>query len=334
MKRILLTVLFLCASYAQVNEKISYSPKFSGYIRTWYESDFSNSSFKIKHARIGVKGFLNNSTTYKILLDVGKTGKLSVTDEEGIVKKIDAKFSDILMDALIKVKLSKSVFVQAGQFKIPFSTSNLTSPVNVEFVNRPLITKITPALRDIGVQVNYDFKKSLPLEIQAGLFNGEGANNVSSDNKYNFVLRGVFTPFEKINLSINYYKGHIKNIETSVIDFGVKIPYKSIEIQGEYVNRIQKLSNKEDNSDAYFVNAIYKFPIDSEIIKNIRPAIRFDNFNPEYVNVQNKVKRMTLGLTLELSGEKLTEIKINYEKLLYDSKANAEHFYVMYQIKF
>ena len=334
MKKILFTILLFCVTYAQVKDEINYSPKISGYVRGIYNSDFENSTFQLKHARLSFKGFINEFTAYRFLLDVGRVGKLDVTQEDGTIKQVDAKFTDLILDAYIAAQLTKNISVKFGQYKIPFSTSNLKSPYNVEFVNRPLITKITPALGDVGVQFTYDFKKSLPLKFQAGVFNGEGPNTISNDNKYNMVARGVFSPIKNITFQANYYTGHIKGIQNTLFDFGLTAKYKNLTVATEYVTRTQEYTNFDDKPDAYFVNAIYRIKCDSEIIKNIRPSIRFDSYNPDQLMATDKQNRITAGLTFEFVGKRFSELKINFEKFNFDSKDDVEQIYLLYQIKF
>jgi hypothetical protein len=89
--------------------------------------------------------------------------------------------SPLLLDAGIGYKFSNAFKIYAGQFKAPFSKEFLTYAANIDFVNRARATALLSPRRDIGFMLNGKFANDI-IEYRAGIFNGNGPNNVFNDN--------------------------------------------------------------------------------------------------------------------------------------------------------
>lgn len=337
---LLIIVLFLIQPllFAQnsdsKNEKKS---SFFGYVRTYYHSDLKKSNdFIVKQARFGFKGNFNSKVSYKIFADAARLGNLSVTqDASGNVTQVSAKFSEILLDAFVKVKLVKGLSVTAGQFKIPFSTSNLRSPMSGEFVNRPMITKVTPGLRDMGLMVNYS-NGSFPFTVDASLVNGSGQNTYENDNTFNYVFRGTIAPVKNLGFSANYYGGRLSGSDVSVFDVGGNVNLGGFYIDAEYSNRNTSAASSDLKSNALFGYVKYSFPVSCELFEEISPAFRYEIYDPNSSADNDKNYKMTAGLSFRFDKEDYSAIKINFENISYEANGidaiNA--LYVLLQVSF
>ena len=336
---IILSIILGIALFAQTEKKTDEKKSsFYGYVRTYYVSDLESSSeFVIKHARFGFKGDYNSRVSYKILAEAANFGNLSVSkDEDGNVTNVKTKFSEILLDAFAKIKLSKEFSLTAGQFKIPFSTSSLRTPMSVEFVNRPLISKVNPDLRDVGLMMDYKHA-SLPFTLSGSVVNGSGQNKSEDDNTTNYSFRGVVEPVNNFEISGNYYSGKISSNEVYIYDFGVNYEFSNLYVDGEYSSRNTSQDLSQDvKSNSFFAYAKYGIPVSSEFFEEVAPAVRYEIYDPSDLLSGDKVNKLTVGLSFYLNKKDYTALKINYENTDYENNEldSVHSLYALIQVSF
>jgi hypothetical protein len=300
------------------------APKFSGYIRSWYQSDFSTNQgqFLVKMARVNVGGNVNEFASYKFMVDAAPLSKFSTTtttiNGTKVLTGASSTFSDILLDAQATIAPVKDLSFSMGQFKVPFSTDNLRGGASIDFVNRPLLTNVAPALRDIGFMGSYKIKGSTPIDVSAGLFNGTGQNKAEGDRSSNYVSRVNVGIIKGLNAAANYYGGTNAGSDLSIVDLGVDWAVDQFFVDGEYAMRDSKTLGTTLSSSSYFAYVLYNLQfVDSEI-KSIVPAVRYESFDPNTSVSSNEVGRITLGVAVEFAKVSYAQFRINYEK--YDYK--------------
>jgi len=123
--------------------------------------------FTVQRARIVMKGHtINKDISYKFQADFGQ-GEVS------------------LKDFYLDYAISRGVFhLRAGQWKRPFSRQHITSSGKQEFVDRALTDEAFGAGRDVGLMLHNNYTKAQGIEWAAGIFNGNGANEVP-DARFN-----------------------------------------------------------------------------------------------------------------------------------------------------
>ena len=137
------------------------SLKLSGYTQVGYTRwEQDKKGFRIRQARIQIKGDILKNIDYKI--------------------QIDATQSPVLLDAKVGVNLSPYVNLSFGQFKVPFSVENLISGSELDTINRSrTVDNLCPA-RDIGTQgrdIGFTISGKYSIfEYTLGAFNGSGKN--------------------------------------------------------------------------------------------------------------------------------------------------------------
>jgi hypothetical protein len=95
----------LTASLLNAQNKTDLSPKFTGYIRSWFQSDFSTnqSEFLIKEARLGIRGNVNDYAGYKFMIDFARLGSFQTLSDtingKNFLTKASANFSEVLVEA-------------------------------------------------------------------------------------------------------------------------------------------------------------------------------------------------------------------------------------------
>jgi len=320
----ILFVFLITASLIIAQEKQDYSPKYFGYVRAWYQSDFAKNQgqFLIKEARVGVKGNVNEFTGYKIFVDFVRLGKLQTTtttlDGVTVLTSANAAFSDVLLDAEAFINPLKNLSISVGQFKVPFSTDNLRPGSEINFVNRPLLTNVAPIIRDIGLMGTYNFEEFIPLELKAGLFNGSGLNKPENDRTTDYSFRAVAKPISLLNLSANYFGGQTLGADLSIFDFGADVKYGNIFLSGEFAQRNTSNSTLDIISNSFFVYALYDIKFEDSFLTHIIPAVRYENYDLNTDITDDEIIRLTTGLTFEFAKLNFAHFRINYE--LFDYK--------------
>lgn len=324
-KLFFLSVLITNLLLAQV--KPDYSPQFFGYVKSWYQDDFSSNQgqFLMKEVRFGAKGNVNEFSGYKLMVDFTRLGTLKTTTDlingKTVLTSATASFSDVLMDADAYITPMKNLTFDLGQFLVPFSTDNLRGGSDIDFVNRPLSTNIAPALRDIGFMTTYQTNIGLPLELKAGLFNGSGQNKPENDKTINYSLRAVAQPVQNLSISANYYEGHISTAAVNIFDFGADYRFTNIFLSGEFGQRKSLLKNVETTSNSFFVYSFYDLDFGNSEVSHLIPAVRFEHYQPDCAKSISDINKTTFGLSIEFAKVKYAQLRVNYE--LYDYKSGG-----------
>ncbi len=340
MKKVILLILF-SVTFVIAQNKTDYSPKFSGYIRAWHQTDFSinKGEFLVKMARIAIKGNVNEYAGYRFQIDFTRLGKLTTTSTTvngtKVLTGVSSSYSDVLLDAEAYVTPVENLSFSLGQFKVPFGTDNLRGGADIDFVNRPLLTSVAPGLRDVGFMGTYDIKNSVPVQVKAGLFNGAGQNKAENDRSMNYSFRASVIPFSGFSVAGNYYGGKAVNADLGIFDFGFDYKIGKAFFSGEFGQRSAKTTAIEIISKAYFVYATYQFDFSDCIISAVIPALRYENFDPNGDVTNDEIGRVTAGLSFQFAKIKYAQFRINYELFDYkDGSTNPNKLIIELQTRF
>lgn len=332
-------MLFSVLTFAQ--DKQDYTAKFSGYVRAWYQTDLATNqgSYSVKQVRLGIAGSVNEYAGYKTLVDFTRLGKLtsSTTTVNGVkvINSVSASFSDILLDAMAIFKPMQSLEITAGQFKVPFSTDNLKSDQNHEFASRPLLTSVSPNMRDIGFMMTYKIKGSVNAELSVGSFNGSGMNKTETDKTLDYALRALVSPIKDLAVFANYYGGKVTGVDQTFLGFGTSFKYNSLLLEGEYAGKTLSALTGDVNGNSYFGLVTYNIKTNGSFLNEIIPAFRYEIYDPNKDKDNNEIAKMTIGLTFNFAKITFAHFRINYEK--FDNKdgtANPDKVILELQTKF
>ncbi len=332
-------ILFLFGISIISGQENKYKPSWFGDFKSSFDVDFTNhaESFSLNVARIGVKGAVNEYLSYKVLVNFANIGNLSVKkDVNSKVTDVKAKFAEVLQDAFFKYNFDKALFLQFGQYKIPFSTDNLRAPLEIDFYNRNLTTKVTPDLRDVGVMFGYTNKEAMGLELYAGLFNGSGPNKTESDRTLNKSFRAVIKPIQSISVSANYYNGKLDNAFVDIYDFGTTLNLNKFKLDFEYAIRQIDSTNFKRNTFSYQTYALYTIPVDAKYFVAIQPAVRWEYLEPNNKITDDELTKITAGFSFILNENILNQIKLNYESTNYKlaNRKTLKRFILGFQVAF
>ena len=269
------------------------SLKLSAYTQVRYTHwEEGKEGFRIRQARVILKGDILKNIDYKLQIDAVKT--------------------PILLDAKIGVNLSPYAKLSFGQFKVPFSIENLISGSELDTINRSnTVKKLCPGRdigsqgRDIGATVNGKYSS---LEYTLGVFNGSGINKTNTNGQLDIAGRLVFTPFRSLSIGFSHYDGRYSpDLSAPVINkdrTGVDIFFMRgrSSLKGEY---IFARDGQTERSGWYIQGGYYL------IQKKLQAIVKHDFFDRNMAIPGDRIVVTTLGINYFFSRK--TKLLINYE---------------------
>jgi hypothetical protein len=139
--------------------------RFVGWIQDNDEGYMKNDdSFRLRHARVAVKGSLPNNFSFKVQADFAPD---EVTLKDGYLKWNNDE---------------KTFYIMGGQFKVPFSMSETTSSSNLWTIERPMVVGELAPSRQIGMAIGGTFDTETDWNWAAGVWNGNGEWENTDDN--------------------------------------------------------------------------------------------------------------------------------------------------------
>jgi len=281
------------------------SVSYFGFIRSAIVSEpaFSGQTFSVLHARAGVYGNVTPDLLFRIYLEFSNLGSLEeVYDTTGSLVGVDVKMPLGLLDAFVVWKITDIFSLQAGQYKTPYSDSNLRNPAKMPFIHRPVTRYATPHIRDIGVK--FIWKPSAgPLTVESGVFNGSGLNAVDTDRSLNVAGRLMWNVSDLHYLSVNLYGGKQDGINLKMTDLGYMLTGNNLDAGAEYALRYED----ENAKQAGYVYISKSFIRPEKRIHKLTPAFRV-----EWNDFRQDEWTLTGGLTTHLSGQEYSLFRFNY----------------------
>jgi phosphate-selective porin len=269
------------------------SLKLSGYTQVGYTRwEQDKKGFRIRQARVQIKGDILKNIDYKI--------------------QIDATQSPVLLDAKVGVNLSPYVSLSFGQFKVPFSLENLVPGSELDTINRSnTVDNLCPA-RDIGTQgrdIGFTVSGKYSIfEYTLGAFNGSGKNKKDTNDRLDIAGRLVLTPFRSLSIGLSHYNGRY-NAEVGIPSgenhrTGVDILFLPgrFSVKGEY---IFASDDQVERYGWYIQGGYYLIP------KTLEAIVKHDCFDGYRTAQGNRIVVTTFGINYFFS--RITKIQVNYE---------------------
>jgi hypothetical protein len=272
---------------------LSQAFKLSGYtqvLSTFWDEGVD--SFLIRRARLSLSGEVMKNVQYRI--------------------QVDAVKSPVLLDAIVEFTLSQNFSLRIGQFKVPFSTENLTSGSDLDTINRSqTVEKLCPGRdigsqgRDIGATILGKFSI---VECTVGVFNGAGTNKADINSQKDFGGRLAVKPTDFLTLAGAFYDGRHSSasgaepVTRDKVGFELLFNYSAFSVKGEFIQaKDDKISKR-----GWFVQGGYFF-----IPKKLQAILKFDSYDKDRDLDDDRSDLLTFGLNWFLSGK--TKLQVNYE---------------------
>jgi hypothetical protein len=179
-------------------------PKVEG---TW------NSTLRVRRAEVRAKGeIMPKQVAYLVMFDVarlldfqnktvnvggGGTGSVSVSQPPS------GGNTSILQDVVLTY-LTDYADISVGQFKIPVSLEGSGSASKLYFPERALVSRKYGDRRDLGIKAEKKFEK---FGYTLGLYNGQGQNNLDTNDQKDLSLRLEAYPVKDVTLAVVGYAG-------------------------------------------------------------------------------------------------------------------------------
>jgi hypothetical protein len=209
--------LVMAVMCSELAAQAATSVRFDGYLQPRSEMTDDSAVFYLRRARVGLSGQAASWADYRLLTE-WRSGS-------GAASTVS------LLDAYVQLTDKRWTFV-LGQSKTPFSSGFLQNEYEMEIPELPMVVDALAPNRDIGAKA--EFRGVRRVVFQGGVFNGEGMNRTSNNNRKLLLLaRGVVT------LEGGFQIGAAGGMEDNEDYLGAEGSYnhKNIELRGEYMKR-------------------------------------------------------------------------------------------------
>lgn len=324
LKRLVLgvTVAFtaLCAVASaegeNTEENVDLTPRIHGVFRGRYEGTWPDyrQRFQVRNARVSLEGKILADLDYYFRIDVCDCGSM--------------KF----LDAWARWKFSGEFAVKAGRFRVPFGVDAFRGPGSYLFANRSFIGKDMANLRQVGVQLGY-YGKSLPLTVEAGIFNSSTSFGQDVWQKdLDYAAKASYRA-GNVTLSASFLSMKPKGVRMNIVDGSVSWKYANLLLEGEYQN-LHYCGDAYKNVNAWLAFASYGIPVSWRPFNLWSFHGRFDAMTDHSTGTPDDDgslvtddaarRRITFGTVLACNVKKVkAEIILDYEKYFFDSGVPA-----------
>jgi len=281
------------------------SLKLNAYTQVEYDHLEKNvDGFRIRRARLSLKGEILKNIQYRL--------------------QVDAVKSPVLLDGEVEIQFNPQLRLRFGQFKLPFSSENLTSSSALDTINRSLtVEKLCPGRdikasgRDIGISLNGRFSWA---EYSLGIFNGSGINKTDTNDRKDVAGRLVVYPVSSLVLGLAHYRGGYSSEQGDLIlvknRTGLEMGFVrgGLSVKGEYIFA------RDDETEKYGWYAQGGYYLIPEKIQTI---VKYDCLDTNMHIRGNRSETMTFGLNWFFS--KKTKLQINYEYLHEEASESSKN---------
>jgi hypothetical protein len=305
------------------------------------------STFRLRRMELAVKGeILPKRVGFNMMIDPAKVREpvnAIVTDSGGNTEtvKVPAASLSAVQDFYI-TGYSKYVEVSLGQFKIPVSWEGYNSSAKLMFPERALVSTTYGDKRDLGMRFTKTFKQWM---YSAGIFNGQGANNLDTNVQKDVALRLEVYPVPGLTLAgVTYDSIGIRNRAGTKDRWEGDVRYEQgpLLLQGEFIEARDKGKDNVPFTKArgFYAGAGYTIKDkDKKLCGDLQPVVRVgyldpdttQNLDPTMAGGSDEVWQYDVGLNYYLKGHEM-KLQGVYSRLQYDDKAAVNEVIVAAQV--
>jgi len=279
-----------------------------GYIQPQYNTYFTDqgeNTFNFKRARFGIRGRVNRSFSYYVVLETS-----------AFIGGGDA----YLLDAFVTWDKHEWTKISLGSFKQPFSREVVTACHSLTTIDRSIVAdQLVAPQRDMGVMLLGGSSKT-KFKYAFAIMNGRGLGVSDNNEKKDVIGRASYQLFDFMNIGASYRYGYPNNADDTRKTYGIDalIKYKDFTVQGEYIydegdyNRAagggcgsDPLELGEKRDGAYIM-------LSYDINKKLQPVFKYEYFDQDIdIKKIGYQERMTVGLNYFFNPK--TRLQINYQ---------------------
>ncbi|MBD5242826.1 MAG: hypothetical protein HDS08_06560 [Bacteroides sp.] len=302
----LLGAMMLCPSKAEgVEFNNEWMPEINGTLRPRYEWSTSTGDmrFQVRNARVSLNGKIAPIITYRAEVDLCQLGAVRCLDVWG------------------RIDLSRTVAVQVGQMRMPFTLGSYRPPHVYLFANRPFTDKQVGSPRQVGAKGIFQLPK-VPFSVEAGVFNTSAITNHSVWQEHLGYAGKVRYILDR---KLTFLAGaqSLCPLDTRVNDFSGAVSWDDgrFLLEGEYVYR-HPTNDTYSPGHAFNIMGDYKMNVKVGYFNRLSFQARWDGMTDMWDGTSDAMlparNRVTLGTTLSyVSGGLRTDLRLNFEQCFY-----------------
>ena len=286
-----------------------------------------NGTFKFKRARFGVRGRVNRSFSYYVVLETSAF----IGDGHAY-----------LLDAFVTYDKNEWAKFSLGSFKQPFGREVTTACHSLTTIDRAIVAdQLVAPQRDMGLMMLGGTSES-KFKYSVALMNGEGLGVKDTNKKKDVIGRATYQVLDFLNVGASFRYGYPNNNDDSRTTYGFDalVKYNDFTLQGEYIydegdyNRAAgggcgatPLELGAKRSGAY-VMASY------DINKQWQPVFKYEYFDQDLdLKKIGYQEMMTLGVNYFFNDN--TRLQINYQnKIETATTIDNDALLMQIQVKF
>ena len=275
-----------------------------------YQFDTGKGRFQVRNARFSLSGNVTSVAGYKMEIDLSDEGKIK------------------MLDAYVRLNmLQKKLRFTIGQMRVPFTIDAHRSPHEQYFANRSFIAKQAGNVRDVGATLSYSFGNTVPVTIDAGIFNGSGLTEQKDfwTGNYNYSGKIQMLFNRCVNLTLSLQKTHPDITDIFMYDAGIYYEKHGWHLEAEY---LRKNYADVDFAGVNVIDAFACYDLKTKrTFKKISFLARYDYMSDHSDGIADDTgmlrindperHRLTTGLTFSLGLPFQADIRLNYEKYFY-----------------
>ncbi len=286
--------------FSQETESSSNSNfKIDGTLKNKYEyaTETNMSRFSVRNSRVGVRGNVNDFSSYRVQVELSNEGRFQVLDLSGTLNPING------------------LSITLGQTSIPLFNSYIVSPSEMMFANRTFLGKYYLSTRDLGVNAKYSTNLGVvPLKFELGVYNGNAINDPVWKSNLSVGGRIEIGSMEGLRFTTKIYD--YPNYETThFLIYGADLRYEINQFKVE-TEIMKKESKTEFNNEllSYYIQSAYRVPLKTKMFNYFLPAVRWDAIDENHDESGFDANRLTVGLGFGNTGERFSSIlRFDYE---------------------
>lgn len=303
-KKFAIAALFAAVAFtgAADDKAFSYVPEIHGALRTRWEINTNSAQqrFQVRNARVTLGGKIAPSISYFLQTDLCDQGKMKILDAYG------------------RFDIIKGLYVQAGQFRMPFGVEPFYAPANYIFANRSFMAKQVMNYRAVGGKVGYTLPKT-PLTLEFGVFNPTaiGDHNVWSKTVA-FSGKALYKLPAGFTVSAGYASIKPGSVRANLVDACLQWQNANWLVAAEYMFKHYRDDAADDNH-SYVAFVDWHKPVNCGVFNQWSIQARFDGMtdhaNMTSLDLEAARKRATIGTTLTYKYKAVhADVRVNYEK--------------------
>lgn len=318
-QKVVATLLSAAALSGSASENLTL-PQIHGVLRSRYEmtvDDPVEYRFQVRYARLTLGGDIGQSIKYFIQTDLCDQGKMKI------------------LDVWSRINVTKGLYIQAGQFRMPFGVETFQAPVNYIFSNRSYLGKQMCNYRAVGAEMGYKVS-SAPLLLECGVFNPRAiGDHCVWQTRVATSGKATYSPGPMI-FSVGMASLCPDSVRANLIDASAGFSKGRWKMRAEYMFE-HYTGNAHPDARSWVVWADYRFPIKAGIFNSMSVQGRYDGLtnhaslssrpisapgSPIRLATNSPTRnRLTAGVTFSawVTSRLSADIHANYEHIMYHS---------------